>query len=190
MQFYDMSNDSDDKIVIKNPERLTRYREGILYTNRKEKKDPLYIFRQVEQNSVTWVFAYEVSKEDYKQSDGKIIRKAYRKVNVTKTFGDTVLGRMAQKSPLGREKTIVKEAPYIFMSPVIEGRSTLSGKLGKGFFERMPNNSYIREKDRGESTNVFIGMEDIDWEEEYHLDMKNLLKEAGAVKDAGDIYHL
>lgn len=191
MDIYNMTGtDRKNELEVKETYNIVRYREGVLYADRRTKERPLYIIRQVEQGNGTWAFVYNVSEEDFKLSKGKVVRKRYAKKIIKRTFGETFLGRMAQNSKLGEDKQIIQELPHVFLSPVIEGYSTLSGRKGQGFYERMPNDKYTREDERGASTGVFIGLDDVEWEDMFHVDVQSLLKEVGAVRNDEGIYKL
>lgn len=163
--------------LTQSSDRVTHYREGIVYQDKKNKTMPIYIVRQIVtgfEDSI-WVLVYGISQKDYKESKGEVIRKMYHPVTYGYSFGNTFLGKLASDKYKNKSKTVLKEDNHLFMSMVVDGTSTLSGTRGPGFFERYPYD-YHNQSQAGASTGVFIAMDDVIWEPEDHVDVKSVVR--------------
>lgn len=171
MNFYNFLQNEGNNGQEFSPERVVRYREGIL----KVGDTPKYIVRQIEHNNSSWVFVYEVSSKDYRESKGKVVIKAWHTVEKKITFGKTPLGALAnEKKGKTTPKKVVR--PYIYSSIIIDGKSTLTDREGPGFFEKFPQTQNQRREEQGR-TGVFISLDEIEWEKDFHVDAKSMMKE-------------
>ena len=150
------------------------WREGIL----KFKGEPRYIIRQTDfPSGESVVGVYNVSKETYKESHGKMIVKDWSYEKKPSEFrGETPLAEIARK----KEKPVMqrREKPALYTSRVMNGIGTFGGKEGLGFYEYTPEryNPIKRAYDPSEKTGVFILLDDIKWLNELHMDNRELMK--------------
>lgn len=150
------------------------WREGVL----KFKGEPRYIVRQTDfPSGESVVGVYNVSKETYKESKGKMIVKDWSYEQKPSEFkGETPLAEIARK----KEKKVMqrREKPALYTSRVMSGISTFGGKEGLGFYEYTPEryNPIKHGYEQSEKTGVFILLDDIKWFNELHMDNKELMK--------------
>lgn len=152
-------------------DNVMSYQEGELWYEGK----PLYIVKVVSQHGNRYAFVYNVSQADYRTN--KVVRKAWRKVD------KNVKRLVAKDSPLAeganarlKQNIVNVEEPYAFQAPIVGYVSSLSGKEGDGFFERID-----RRTSKGMekvASGAFIALEDIKWYSDKMLyDEKSLFEE-------------
>lgn len=154
-------------------DNVLAYMDGVLWYEGK----PLYIVRVTMKNHVRTAYVYNISVQDYKKY--KVVRKDWQKVDRSRS-------RLVDpNSPIGAsynqkvEPDIVNiEKPYLFSAPVVAFTSSISGKEGDGFFERIKNPRATGSRDALVKSGVFIGMDDITWESDKLLyNKESLVKE-------------
>lgn len=162
------------KEIIMGASVIPLWREGVL----KFKGEPRYIVRQTDfPSGESVVGVYNVSKETYKESNGKMIVKDWSYEQKPSEFrGETPLAEIARK----KEKKVMqrREKPALYTSRVMNGISTFGGKEGLGFYEYTPEryNPIKHGYEQSEKTGVFILLDDIKWLNELHMDNKELMK--------------
>lgn len=81
---------------------------------------------------------------------------------------ETTLGQLASKLFKPKSKRAFVEKPPLFMTPIVYGTDTFTGKYGKGFHERTPDRIVRNEKavriEHGKYTHVFISLESVKWQ--------------------------
>ena len=150
------------------------WREGIL----KFKGEPRYIVRQTDfPSGESVVGVYDVSKETYKSSRGKMVVKDWSYEPTPSQFlGKTPLSEIARSKE--KKSYRRKEKPALYTSKVVNGISTFGGQEGLGFYEYTPEryNPVRRAYDPSEKTGVFILLDDVQWYNELHMDNRELMK--------------
>lgn len=156
------------------------WKDGILWVKHK----PVYIVRLTEfPGGESAVGVYGISKEDYKNSKGKVVNKDWHTVIDKVPFAEnsSVLANIARSKFKAKKHKV--EKPALFTARVQNGVSTFGGKEGYGFYELTPDhrdaqtNRWIQ----GNRTGVFILLDDIKWDDITRYDedaLINLLKES------------
>ncbi|AAX92366.1 hypothetical protein TwortDSMZ_163 [Staphylococcus phage Twort] len=143
-----------------------RISEGIYYF----KEEPIYWIEHIEENSDEYVFVYAI--QDKKEEKPQ---KAYKVEEVTKTLkGGTYLSnRIKSLIPVKKQYKKVYKEP-LFVANIIPsgiGIDTITGRSGKGFFERQREERITTSKGvtvkGGDYTGVFITLENIKWNRSY-----------------------
>lgn len=134
---------------------------GTLTVNKK----PMYIVEVLEEfqgANPQYVTVYEVEKG----SNPPI--KAYKRERVTRKYkASTELGKLASMmfKPKVTERKVTN--PPLFLTDIVEGQDTFTGKFGRGFYEREKDSITISDGSpkviHGQSTGVFIGLDSIAW---------------------------
>lgn len=161
---------------------VLHYMEGVLYY----KKEPLAIVKLVLQHEKRWVFVYEINSNEYKRTGN--IRKDFEKVplsSLTPVDPDSTIGAdfRAKVLETTKNKYALKEKPYAYQVPIVGGVSSITGKEGDGYYERIRKRKKESKKSAGTEyeyvpSGVFISLDDVTWEHEnYKMDADSLLKE-------------
>ncbi|ANM46123.1 hypothetical protein BELINDA_197 [Bacillus phage Belinda] len=93
---------------------------------------------------------------------------------------NTTLGAWANSKmpPKYRKKWVIDDP--LFVCPIVNGVSTLSGRRGQGFYEREPDVLKPRGGEmvmvRGDYTGVFIHLNDVHWFNEFSVGVKNIVQ--------------
>lgn len=140
--------------------RLIHY--GVLTIQKK----PLYIVEVMAEKvdiPSQYVTVYAVEPES------KPPIKAYERVVKNQGFKETTtLGLLASKLYKPKNKEYKRVKPPLFMTELVYGTDTFTGKYGKGFYEREQDTvKVVNGKPQvifGEKTGVFIGLDSIGWE--------------------------
>ncbi|USL89341.1 hypothetical protein vBBceHLY2_00065 [Bacillus phage vB_BceH_LY2] len=144
--------------------------------------EPTYIVELVkEYDTALYACVYECHPHP-KGTKGLRPRKKAVEVEVKKNVfsNNTVLGQIANKLiPTKVEKKWVESEP-IFISPIVVGVSTLTGKKEEGFYERTPDvQRNIGGKLKwveGEYSGVFVGLSSIVWYNDYSVTTDSIVK--------------
>ena len=145
----------------------TRISEGIYYF----KDVPQYYIVYIEEYGEEYVLVYRV--QDPKADKPT---RAHKKISINKTDkllpGGTVLSDSIRRSVGDKyEYKTVYEDPLFASVVVHNGRDTITGKYGKGFFERRPEGKIYSNKGAkqtgGDYTGVFISLETVSWGKSY-----------------------
>lgn len=167
--------DTEDRFDMSN---VVMYQDGVLWYNKK----PVYIVKAIKKGNSHWVFVYEVSDKDYKESiakdkDHPVVIRSHDRVKLQhRGYGQSQIGNDLN-SKKEKDKIVEKENPYLFQSPVIYGKSSITGIEQDGFYEKsyVYNKSNVREL---EPTGVFIGLKDITWQtDSYRFDINSISDE-------------
>ena len=158
---------SEDNYNIDNVET---HLDGVLWYD----EEPVYIVKLVKKYGVRTVFVYNYSVNDYKTF--KVVRPDWVPT-------DASSGEMIAKESLFakghnkkvKRKTVNVEKPPIYSAPVIEGTSTITGKIVEGFYERVRKG--VGANSQMVPSGAFIGIEDITWDNEGSLNLEELMKE-------------
>lgn len=149
-----------------NPAITMRVSVGAYYFDGK----PVYIVEHIEEDLNEYVLVYEV--HDSNEIENPI--KAFTTKEVRKTIpGGTLISNLI-KSRLPNKVSYkrVNKDP-LFVSNIIPiGTDTVTGKTGKGFFERTPDRTVTTQKEgvkviNGTYTGVFITLSNIKWFKSY-----------------------
>lgn len=145
----------------------TRISEGIFYFE----NIPQYYIVYVEEYMEEYVLVYKIQDKRAEKPT-----RAYKTIPVNKTKqllpGGTELSDLIRRKVGDKiEYKTVYDEP-LFVSVVVPNRrDTLTGKYGKGFFERQPESKNYTEKEvkqkGGDYTGVFITLENISWIKSY-----------------------
>lgn len=133
------------------------YREGSMIVQ----GEPYFIARQIVTNNANginnnMIMIFDVSKDMWRASDKRVIRKAYKKVIPESPYtGTTTLSKLAQKA-ISKQEPYYVDLPDKYTVPVVPGMGTNRGEEDLGFYERDVN---------GEPTGVFITLNDIQFDE-------------------------
>ena len=149
----------------------TKVHTGVLYVN----KRPVYIVEVIEERGepaeYVTVYAAHTPKTVRGQENSEDVTpvKAFDTVKqeIGKIKDTTVLGKLANKihKPKYKLKQVVK--PPLFMTDILPGVDTFTGKEGRGFYEREKDRVVIGKEMKvihGERTGVFIAFDSIVWE--------------------------
>lgn len=143
-----------------------RISEGVYYF----RDEPIYWVEHIEENNDEYVFVYGIHDKNEEKP-----QKAYRVEEVTKTLhGGTYLSnRIKSLMPTKKQYKKVYKDP-LFIANVIPsgiGIDTVTGRSGKGFFERQREERVTTSKGitikGGEYTGVFISLESVKWNRSY-----------------------
>jgi len=146
----------------------TKVHTGVMYVNKK----PVYIIEVVEENgeNAEFVTVYEAHRHK-NEEDASIPVKAYDVVEKDMNYikPTTLLGQLASKMVKPNKKRIKITKPPLFMTEIMVGKDTFTGKEGRGFYEREKDEVRITKKEgigvkRGDRTGVFISLDSIIWE--------------------------
>lgn len=143
--------------------------------------EPTYIVELVkEPDTALYAVVYDVHPQP-KGATGVRPKKKAIEVEIKKNVfsNNTVLGQLANKMiPTKVEKKWVEDEP-LFISPVVQGVSTLTGKKEEGFYEKE------REVKRhvqggviwtgGNPTGVFVGLSSVVWFEDYSIPAESIV---------------
>lgn len=157
-----------DGIVDKyyDPENIPLYRNGVIYIEKRDSKVPAFIVELVRLHGSTWAFVYDVDTKFARKGIAKK-RGSIEKRSTQKVQSDSTLANYVNSLFGSSEIEVFQENPYIYQSLVIGGKSSFTGKEGDGFYERV--------KDK--PTNLFIGINDITWNNEMEYRSEDLVKE-------------
>ncbi|ANT44823.1 hypothetical protein HOR18_gp160 [Staphylococcus phage vB_SscM-1] len=141
-----------------------RVSEGVYYFE----DNPIYIVEHVEEDLHEYVMVYDV-QEGTKEPMKKFTTEP---VNTRTIPGGTKLSDIIKSRipPRIQYKKVIHEP--IFVSNIIHmGTDTVTGKVGKGFFERAKDKEILSESGRkvipGAYTGIFIGLSNIEWRKSY-----------------------
>lgn len=134
---------------------------GVLTIN----KQPIYIVEVMEEsnmNPMQYATVYAVER------DSKPPIKAYdRIVSAQEYKSTTLLGELATKLYKPKRKETKRDKPPLFMTDIIYGKDTFTGKEGRGFYEREKDKTTVQggklKVVYGQPTGVFIGLDSIGW---------------------------
>lgn len=157
---------------------LTYRRRGCLSVSGK----PTYIVELVkEKDTSLYACVYDVHPHP-KGTKGLRPRKKAVEVEIKKNVfsNNTILGQIANKLiPTKIEKKWVED-DVLFISPIVQGISTLTGKQEEGFYEKERE---VRRNIQGEFkwtggeySGVFIGLSSIDWFEDYSIPAESIVE--------------
>lgn len=148
------------------PDNVPLYRDGVIYIDKKGVKTPVYIVQLVKIHGSSWAFVYGVDSKMAKKGIAKkrmtLEKRIDRKVN-----SDSELGNFINRHSNNKSIDVYKELPYIFQSLVVGGKSSFTGKEGDGFYE------YADDR----PTQLFIGIDDIEWTNDMQYKSEDLVKE-------------
>lgn len=160
----------------------TRISEGIFYFE----NIPQYYIIYVEEYGEEYVLVYRIQDKKAEKPT-----RAYKRIPINKTEqilpGGTALSNLIREK-IGDKieyKTVYEEP--LFVSIVVPNRrDTLTGKYGKGFFERKPENKTYTTKEAkqtgGEYTGVFITIENVSWLKSY-VPLESVIAEYQRMKE-------
>lgn len=143
-----------------------RISEGVYYFN----GTPYYFIEHVEEELSEYVIVYDI----HDKGDTENPQKKYRVEPYQKTIpGGTPLSNLIKSMMPKRKysKKIVEEP--IFVANIIPlGTDTVTGKVGKGFFEREKDRTIHTQKEpikviHGKYTGIFIGLSSVKWNRTY-----------------------
>lgn len=131
---------------------------------------PVYIVEHVEEDLSEYVIVYNVHDTNEKENPIK----AFTTKEIKKTIpGGTLVSNLI-KSRLPNKVSYKRvDKDPVFISNIIPlGVDTVTGKTGKGFFERTPDKVITSQKEgvkvqHGQYTGVFIGLDNVKWFKSY-----------------------
>lgn len=149
-----------------NPYNIPMYRDGVLWLKKRGEKVPVYIIKLVRVHKASWAFVYEVDIRAARQGE---VKKRTRTVlyKDLKAHSNSELASILNEDSTGKDVKVTQENPYIYQSLVVGGVSSITGKEGEGFYE------YANDT----PTKVFIGLDDVTWENELAYNPDDLVKE-------------
>ena len=154
---FDFSAFDDKSITM-------RISEGVYYFE----DIPIYIVEHVEEDLSEYILVYDVQEG----TEEPMKKFTTMSVNTHTIPGGTKLSNIIKSRipPRIQYKKIISEP--IFVSNIIHmGTDTVTGKVGKGFFERARDKEVLSESGRkiipGDYTGVFIGLSSIEWRKSY-----------------------
>ncbi|BDA82259.1 hypothetical protein [Staphylococcus phage vB_SsapH-Golestan-105-M] len=143
-----------------------RISEGVYYFN----DTPYYFIEHVEEELSEYVIVYDIHDREEKENP----QKKYRIESYQRTIpGGTPLSNLIKSMMPQRKypKKVVDDP--IFVANIIPlGVDTITGKTGKGFFERDRDRTIYSQKEptkvvHGQYTGVFIGLTNVKWNRTY-----------------------
>lgn len=154
---FDFSAFDDDSIKM-------RVSEGVYYFD----NIPIYIVEHIEEDMHEYVMVYDIQ-----EGMAEPVKKYSTKSENTRTIpGGTKLSNIIKERvpPKIQQKKIVHDP--VFVADIIHmGIDTVTGKSGKGFFERSRDREIRTERgfkiEPGHYTGVFIGLSSIKWRSSY-----------------------
>lgn len=142
-------------------------------------RKPIYIVEYInDPTSFDMVIVYGV------EPSSKPPVKAFTRKEEVVTFDTrTPLGALAQQRGKKRKRVYTEENPPKFVSPVYLGVDTFTGYEGLGFHERLQDVITAKGVSHmGETTNVFITLNSIDWQKDVII-TTDILQGVQAIKD-------
>ena len=143
-----------------------RVSEGVYYFN----DVPYYFIEHVEEELSEYVIVYDIHDKDEKDNP----QKKYRIEPYQKTIpGGTPLSNLIKSMmPQRKYPKKVVEDPIFVANIIPLGTDTITGKVGKGFFERDKDRPQYSEKEpmkiiHGKYTGIFIGLTSVKWNRTY-----------------------
>ena len=143
-----------------------RVSEGVYYFN----DTPYYFIEHVEEELSEYVIVYDIHDKDEKDNP----QKKYRIEPYQKTIpGGTPLSNLIKSMmPQRKYPKKVIEDPIFVANIIPLGTDTITGKVGKGFFERDKDRPQYSEKEpmkiiHGQYTGIFIGLTSVKWNRTY-----------------------
>lgn len=157
-----------------NIDNVESHLDGVLWYD----GNPVYIIKLVKKFGVRTAVVYNYSERDYKNF--KVVRPDWAPVdaNAAEQIKENSVFSEKYNRKISR-KTINVEKPSIYSAPILEGTSTITGKIQEGFYERVRVRS--RTGYAYQPSGAFIGMDDITWEEGGKLNLNDLMEEASRV---------
>ncbi len=148
------------------PDNVPLYRNGVIYLQKGDIKFPTFIVELVRLHGSTWAFVYDVDMKSARngiaKKRGTIEERSTRRVDSNSTLATYINSKFSNKTV-----KVFKESPYIYQSLVIGGKSSFTGKEGDGFYERVDD----------KPTSLFIGIDDVTWNNEMKYRSEDLVKE-------------
>lgn len=144
-----------------------RVNEGVYYFE----GTPIYFIEHVEEDFGEFVLVYDIHDRKNTEKPEKKYHMEKHKPNIQGgTFLSNIIQDRIDKSTKTKYKRVVEEP--IFIAQIIQlGIDTVTGKTGKGFFERRKDELIMSSKGNyikhGDYTGVFIGLESIKWIKSY-----------------------
>ena len=161
-------------LIKVDPNDLTYIKRGVLWVEKK----PHYIVELIKENNISYVMVYRVHPGT-DRTPQKLAQEVKAPNGVFSQ--NTKLGQLANALFPAKQVTKFVPQPPVFVAPVLPNRrSTFTGKIEEGFFEREPDSMTVQggEKKliRGKNTGVFVGLSSIEWEDRIKIPTESLVK--------------
>lgn len=143
-----------------------RISEGVYFFN----DVPWYFVEHVEEEQTEYVIVYDIHdrlEKEHPQKKYKIVEHEN-----TITAGTPLSNLIKSMIPKTNKTKKVEDEPLFVASVIPLGKDTVTGKTGKGFFERGKDRETRTEKEglkiiHGDYTGIFIGLSNIKWNRTY-----------------------
>lgn len=141
-----------------------RISEGVYYFD----DIPIYIVEHIEESLNEYVLVYDIQEG----TEEPVKKYSTRAVNTRTIPGGTRLSEIIKsRIPAKIQQKKIIEEPIFVANIIHMGTDTVTGKTGKGFFERTRDSVTLTEKGRkvipGDYTGIFIGLSNIKWRNSY-----------------------
>lgn len=142
-----------------------RISEGVYYFN----DTPFYFIEHVEEELSEYVLVYDIHDKSNKDQP----EKKYHIENKQQTIpaGTPLSNLIKSMMPNKKYKKKVYDDPLFVANVIPVGRDTVTGKSGKGFFERDKDRLQLSNSDNrvihGQYTGIFIALSSIKWNRTY-----------------------